>query len=1003
MELFHAIPIDRGDETIRAALTATINRARQHHLTTAGWSLAELHLDEGDAQWLNEWARALDDQTARRWLLPEPTDAGTTLNASSGAPLKLLPVRRAAIGVLLFLLTAEQARRRMAGADDWWVAPSTYFNDPIRKLLFDDGQPTELYINSLMQASERLHLRQNGGWSSPASDYENIALQIALTAADLKERWPQWLRGASPPEHIARLLDLQTGSHSFQQLWQDCCDYLESALSEAELITALTRSPWVLPQWIEVIVTSLKPHRVQIARLMDAELPSVPLPAEFLSSQSPQSVLLPAEVFSFAEPSGFEPVRQSKPLVRPDLGDIFDGLTPYGGVKTIIRATRAILARADKLNLRGGAWSLAELRPSEGDYLWLRVWVKRLEVLTVWFGTETERRFNIGCKEDEEYIGYRAGLGCLLLLWLSETARRDADENDPWRTLNPDDFEPPVAAELFRKNQPSRFLREALAAAVRELNLRHALDDSARCWSDTVFLQFGFARAEFVRNLPQWLAGRATTRALGGLLNQETGSRSFRMLWQALRDFGQGEIAEDTLRDLIAVNAWILPEWQDEIVFAARNEPAAEQRDGVTVPEPPIETIGAARWTAGGWQVLTGNEILTVEQARTSRFRIITPPKRDYRGKWVRWAVMEGGEMVTRWEDGDQLLSSLNGLGAPLTVKSGPFDNPNDEFWIAAEVVDHGLIEDVMCESLADGAAKSLRLKVAGRAEPSDRHFVVWWDENGEVGKLEADYCDDAEDGWWWICKVPEAAGGFIALAIAHGGFCSGAWWPEDWAGRLVPVIEHEPLLAAALVRWLRLPVLSRKASAVIARGSRKFAPAFLAAWLKDYGLPEWLRFEQSDERWLAAVRAIFHQWWPDPDSASRVLMTLANAVTVDELNVNLVEVARMLCRVDPLLLASILKVGKEHVLIGSPSELRLQLAGSQTKPEYFERRQGLLEECVEKLGVDRNVVQAGLLDCAVRWLGGYELHRHEECNLAFALRYESARLLLALHLLERV
>jgi hypothetical protein len=1002
MELFHAIPTDRGDETIRAALTATINRAREHHLTTAGWSLAELHLDEGDAQWLNDWARSLDDQTARRWLLPEPTDAGAASNAPSGATVKMLPVRRAAIGVLLFLQTAEQARRRMAGAGDWWVAPSTFFNDPIRKLLFDDGQPTELYINSLMQASERLHLRQNGGWSSPASEYENIALQIALTAADLKERWPQWLRGAPPPEHIARLLDQQTGSHSFQQLWQDCCDYLESALSEADLIASLTRSPWVLPEWIEVIVTSLKPHREQIARLMVAKPPAVPLPAELQSSQSPLSAALPAEVPSLAVPSQFEPVRQSKPLGRLDLGDIFDGLTPYGGVKTIIRAARAILARADKLNLRGGAWSLAELRPSDGDYLWLRVWVKRLEVLTVWFGTETERRFNIGCKEDEEYIGYRAALGCLLLLWLSETARRHAGESDPWRTLNPDDFDPPVAAELFRKNQPSRFLREALAAAVRELNLRHALDDGARCWSDTVFLQFGFARTEFLQNLPEWIAGRTTTRALRGLLDEETGSRSFRMLWQALRDFQQGEIAEDALRDLVAVNEWILPEWLDELVFTARNEQAAEQSDSTAVVEPP-KTIGAARWTDDGWQVLTGNEILTVEQARTSRFRIVTPPKRDYRGKWVRWAVMDGGEMVTRWEDGDQPLDSLNGLGAPLTVKSGPFDNPNDEFWIAAEVVDQGLIEDVVVESLADGAARSLRLKVTDRAEPSDRHFVVWWDENGEVGKLEADYCDDAEDGWWWVCKVPEAANGFIALAIAHSGFRSGAWWPEDWTERLVPVIEHEPLLAAALVRWLRLPVLSRAASAVIARGSRKYAPAFLAAWLKDYGLPEWLRFEPSDERWLTAVRAIFHQWWPDPDTASRVLMTLANAVTMDELNENLVEVARLLCRVDPLLLASILKVGKEQVLIGSPSELRLQLAGTQTKPEYFERRQELLAECVETLGVEGKVVQAGLLDCAVRWLGGYELHHHEECNLAFALRYECARLLLALHLLERV
>ncbi|MDQ3010127.1 MAG: hypothetical protein M3X11_05435 [Acidobacteriota bacterium] len=997
MELFQKIPIDRGDETIRAALSATINRARENQLATTGWSLAELALGEGDAEWLRNWARTLDYATARRWLLPEAADGALTPDES-----KALPARRAAIGVLFLLLTVEQARRKMPRNDDWLIAPVTAFNEPIRNLLFNQDQPTELYINTLMQASERLRLRQNGGWTSPASEHENIALQIALTEADLPERWPQWLRGAAPPKHIAGLLNAETGSYSFQKLWQDCCDFLESSLSETELRAALSASPWVLTQWVNVIITSLEPHRQQIAQvmLMEAEIPLAALPPESVVV-IPQPVLSPVEVSPQSQfvHLGIFPISE--------LGDIFDTLTPYGGVKTIIRAARALLARADKLGLRGKAWSLAELRATGCDYLWLRVWVKRLEVLTVWFGTETEHQFNVRCRADEEYVSYRAALGCLLLLWLSETARRNANEDEMWATLNPEDFDQAVAAELFRNNQPSRFLRTALAAAVRELNLRHALDDSARCWMDTVFLQFGFSQPSIKQRLPELIAmqpaTQATTRALRELLDEKTGSVSFQSLWRALRGFRQGELAEEALREAIAKSEWVLPEWADGIILAAQQPLEVKQETEAATPEAPTAAIGAMRLIANEWQVMTGDEILTVEDARTSRFRLITPARRDDRGEWIRWAVMEGDVLAQRWEDGNGPLPSLNGLGAPLTVKCGPFDNPTDEFRIAASVIDHGIIEAVVCESLGDGAARVLRLKVANRAEPSDKHFIVWWNENGEVGRLAPDYCDDAEDGWWWVCKVPDAVSRFIAVAIARDGLRIGAWWQDDWVALLSPVMEGEPLMAAALMRWFRLPVLGQAASTIVRRNCRKYAPEFLSAWLKDYGLPEWLRFESSGDRWPVAARALFHQWWPDAEAAGRVLMTLANAVTMDDLNENLLEVSRLLCWLDPLLLAAILRTGKEQVLLGSPSELRMRLAGCQTRPECDARKQALLAECAEELVVDRSAIQAGLLDCAARWLGGYELHPHEECNLALAAQNENARLLVALHLLERI
>ncbi|HMY76628.1 MAG TPA: hypothetical protein PLQ88_32715, partial [Blastocatellia bacterium] len=300
MTLFHAIPVDRGDETIRAALAATINRARANNLSPENWSLAELHLGEQDLEWLQNWARALDETTAGSWLSPEGAQA-------------TLAVRPAAIGVLLLLLTAEQARRSTAGENAWAAACTTCFNEPVRRLLFNRTEPSQLYLGALTQAAQRLHVRLIGDWKTREAERQNIALQIALTEADLPERWPQWLQSDAPPEHIARLLDPVTGSHSFQQLWQTCRDFQRGKIAEAELRAALLNNPWILPRWADSIIAALKPRKQP--KVQTAPKPSLPAP-------------LPTE-------------------------DIFDSLTPYGGVKTIIRAARALLARADRLGLRG--------------------------------------------------------------------------------------------------------------------------------------------------------------------------------------------------------------------------------------------------------------------------------------------------------------------------------------------------------------------------------------------------------------------------------------------------------------------------------------------------------------------------------------------------------------------------------------------------------------------------------------------------------------------------
>jgi hypothetical protein len=288
-----------------------------------------------------------------------------------------------------------------------------------------------------------LRLRVIGDWDTPESQADNLALQVGLLEADLPERFPLWLKGEEVPEHICALLDPANGSDSFLHLWQMCCDFQQGYLEESELRDTLETSVWILPRWIDFIVQTLQAHRK-----------------------------------GETAPEAAPPRPPTGPLIPPsqEPEDVFAAFMPYGGVKTIIRAACALLARADKLGLRNQPCSPTDLKISVYDYAWLRVWVTRVEPETISLVAESERQFTTGETENETEVSLRAALGSLLALWIAETsARGENGEDDLWAYIASDGFKPAVAAELFRQNQPSSFLRVLLTAAVRELNLRESL------------------------------------------------------------------------------------------------------------------------------------------------------------------------------------------------------------------------------------------------------------------------------------------------------------------------------------------------------------------------------------------------------------------------------------------------------------------------------------------------------------------------------------------------
>src|SRR5262249_21390988 len=139
---------------------------------------------------------------------------------------------------------------------------------------------------------------------------------------------------------------------------------------------------------------------------------------------------------------------------------------------------------------------------------------------------------------------------------------------------------PEVAVLLFSQGHFSMLLREMLQETARRFGLRHRLDEQGiERWSDTVFLQFGFTGRGFRSQLPEWLAGQATTRAVSTLLRQQgqqdqkTGSPEFQRMWEELIAYRRGQITERRLRSTLEDSPWILPEWIDDLIALVAPSP----------------------------------------------------------------------------------------------------------------------------------------------------------------------------------------------------------------------------------------------------------------------------------------------------------------------------------------------------------------------------------------------------------------------------------------------
>ena len=261
---------------------------------------------------------------------------------------------------------------------------------------------------------------------------------------------------------------------------------------------------------------------------------------------------------------------------------IFGGISPDTGMDTLCSALQAIIARRDTLHLPK-TWSYVDLRPDAGDSDWLRSWASHLQRGTI---GEVQRRDqtrgDAGISVAGNLYDWQVALGALLLFAGADRIRQDAN-GEIWPIVR-GMLNPRAATLLFTNNNATGQLREFIKNGAIELCLRHDFDSDriGQDWYNTFWLQVGFSYRGFYgdaimkgedSNLPVWLSGHLTGRQTSGtvainllLHDQSLHSSAFFQLWRAMAQFRRGERDDQSLRAVFTDNAWVLPDWHDDLV-----------------------------------------------------------------------------------------------------------------------------------------------------------------------------------------------------------------------------------------------------------------------------------------------------------------------------------------------------------------------------------------------------------------------------------------------------
>jgi hypothetical protein len=956
LDIFAALDADESQPVIpmiTEAIRAINAHADARRLGRERWSLAELQPSDYDFIWLRVWVKRLDAATINECATGDG-DFSTT-----AGKVKL----HEALGCLLLLWLSETARRKAVEGELWPYVADGHFEAEAQSLLFTQGQPSRLLREMLQAAVERFYLRHVLNETSVQRWLDTVFLQFGVSARGFKDRLPEWLTRQATTRAIESLLDDRGGSASFRQLWEELRAYRRNQITESRLRTTLESSPWILPEWIEKLISSAQASNAAAAAI------SPPRPDSFLTApvlhwppgSQPQFVTqITADLSPLRLTEDCYDLRIGGRLAAQLLRQADDSYLPV--------PSRVIVLDFDQPSI------IASLVNSQGETI-------KSDDLELW-------------PADEDVTVYRLPSGERL----PDAFNSSLSPNVSYALL--------TAADLTIEPQPQEW-RLADSQCVKIYRLPANWPSQTQMLLDGELLWEPNIRQRNPE--PPWAQGADIYATQNHTIKwgQEIQVTIRHLLGVTIRRVGwQGvtiKHSRATQTTAITEPLHITPDLQSNRLDLRLSLEKNGQRCTVR-RKLDLKIIGAKHLTIAGWRALNRHSTITTEQAKRDLFKINLPSTGTQSLKVDELFLFEGDGAYHHLPRRDAPLGELHGWGAPLRVRP-LFNAKSATLELAGSVIWHGKLDDAICEAVPNGTDQLLRLRFRQQIEPGKEHTIIWWDSSGEVITLKPKYCDEAEGAWWWMCELPEQCVDLLAVAVAYQGSNLGSWWTDrEWLIRLRALNAQDAKRTAALLRWFHLPMLGADALGELRHLIERRPADFLGAWLLDKGLPDGLASSgeaSKDEVWLAVVRKLFHKWQPNADIAQQVLMTLAEVETAPGLREYLPDAAQRLCDVDPLLMAKDLRAWQDPQRRQIIQRLRLGFSGATAVASIGSRKQALLQAAGHSLGIAN--IYNGILARATQALQQSNLIEEDKNNLALAARFKDLRRLLALHLLEQI
>jgi hypothetical protein len=284
-------------------------------------------------------------------------------------------------------------------------------------------------------------------------------------------------------------------------------------------------------------------------------------------------------------------------------------------------------------------WSVVELRLAQDQVERVKDWVSQTP-------RETLATLESGFPSETNTPTQAERLGCLLLIVAAETSRDTSTEDSVWpavRAVFPEDS--PSQKLLFTQGQPSKLLKEMLAAAARRFSFRHVFTpELAQKYFDTVKLQYGFTRRGARRKLHEWLVGLGQPLSVQILLGKdprhpELASESFQKLWEALQAFRRDRVSSGGVEVILRASPWVRAQWVPELLSQARVKLRSRTPVSTTgAPTGVVESVNL-HWQAGGKPRLKlelDHEALRTLTSQTQSHQICAAVDGRLTGRWIR-------------------------------------------------------------------------------------------------------------------------------------------------------------------------------------------------------------------------------------------------------------------------------------------------------------------------------------------------------------------------------